>query len=191
MGINIEEKETARKYDDSLAFLSTFNSGRIVFYGNLIEHFKFTRSSNNSKQQAEFPTILDSVANYMILLWLTRSFRWQLLVLIGWGGVGWTGVVPPPTGLTLPATYLPTIHPLVRSARWWRMQPCNIQPGWDFQPRGTLGPGNSEPRDDWILWIVPPQKIETIPCSFLRQRESILTEMSSGLLLLNGALWWP
>ena len=113
MGINIEEKETARKYDDSLAFLSTFNSGRIVFYGNLIEHFKFTRSSNNSKQQAEFPTILDSVANYMILLWLTRSFRWQLLVLIGWGGVGWTGgVVPPPTGLTLPATYHTTLATL-------------------------------------------------------------------------------
>ena len=41
MGINIEEKETARKYDDSLAFLSTSNSRRIVFYGNLIEHFKF------------------------------------------------------------------------------------------------------------------------------------------------------
>ena len=146
--------------------ISTFNSGRIVFYGNLIEHFKFTRNSNNSKQQAEFPTILDSVANYMILLWLTRSFRWQLLVLIGWGGVGGTGVVPPPTGLTLPATYLPTIHPLVRSARWWRMQPCNIQPGWDFQPRGTLGPGNSEPRDDWILWIVPPPQ-ELRPCHAL------------------------
>ena len=110
MGINSQEKETARKYDDSLAFLSTFNSGRIVFYGNLIEHFKFTRSSNNSKQQAEFPTILDSVANYMILLWLTRSFRWQLLVLIGWGGVGWTArLVPPPRGAH-PTCYLPTYH---------------------------------------------------------------------------------
>ena len=155
---------------------------KLAFNGNLI---KFTRSSNNLKQQAEFPSILDNVAICMILLWPKRSFRWQLLVLIGWGGVGWIagGVVPPPTGAH-PTCYLPTIHPSVRSACWRRMQPCNIQLGWDFQPRGTLGPGNSKAQDDWI--VPPPQ---TMPCSLLNQRESILTEMS-GLLLLNGALWW-
>ena len=145
MGINIEEKETARKYDDSLAFLSTFNSGRIVFYGNLIEHFKFTRSSNNSKQQAEFPTILDSVANYMILLWLTRSFRWQLLVLIGWGGVGWTGVVPPPTGLTLPATYLPYTpwcgQPAGGGCSHVTSSPAGISSPEELSAQGTRSPG--------------------------------------------------
>ena len=92
------------------SFPAKLSSGRIVFNGNPIEHFKFKRSSDNSRQQAEFPTILDSVANYMILLWLKRSFSGRLLVLIGWGGVGWTaGLVPPPRGAH-PTCYLPTYH---------------------------------------------------------------------------------
>ena len=111
------------------------------------------------------------------------------------GELGWldssTRVVAATAHRAHPTCYLP-YNPsyFVRSAcqqRGYTGERCNIQPGWDFQPRGTLGRGNSKPRDDWI---VPPQAIETMPCSLLNQGESILTEMS-GLLLLNGALYWP
>lgn len=153
------------------------------------------------KQQTEFPTVLNNVANYTILLWLKRSFRWQLLVLISKGGVGWTAqewcdratTGGSPTLPELPyhqPTYPPYTPLCGQPARpgGCSGERCNIQPGWDFQPRGTLGPGNSEPRDDWI--VPPPQAIETMPCSLLNQGESILVEMS-GPLPLIGALWGP